>query len=165
MHSFHQSRGRILFDAFCALAVASASVVAWMQTGASALLALAGVATVYALVHATDRPRREIAVAPRQEAAPAPPAPAAEVLPDAEPKAPKAKPRSRKKKAEPAPVVPVIAEAVDVPEVEEIVIGEPAHAEDESEADNPWHPGHIEPLFEPQPALRQQRTIFGRKSG
>lgn len=157
MHSFHHSRGRILFDVFCALVVAAASAVAWSQTGASALLALAAVAAVYAVVHATDRPRRAVPAAPFvTEPAVQAALPTALVEPEAEPPAPKApKPRSRKKKAAEAAPVAV------VPEVQEVVIPEPV----EDEPVDPWHQGPIEPLFEPQPALRQQRAVFGRKSG
>lgn len=54
MHSFHHSRGRILFDTLCALAVAASLAGAWMQTGASALLGAAGAATLYALVRLAE---------------------------------------------------------------------------------------------------------------
>ena len=54
MHCFHQSRGRILFEVFCALAISASLVGAWMQTGASALLPAAGLAALYGLVHLFD---------------------------------------------------------------------------------------------------------------
>ncbi|MCF2515836.1 hypothetical protein LVY65_12295 [Sphingomonas sp. G124] len=58
MRDFHQSRGRILFEVFCAFAVAASCAGAWMQTGASALLPVALVALLYGVVHAFDLARR-----------------------------------------------------------------------------------------------------------
>ena len=63
MHSFQPSRGRILFEVFCAVGIAASCGGAWMQTGASALLAAAAVATLYGLVHFFDLFRRDPAVA------------------------------------------------------------------------------------------------------
>ena len=57
MHSFHHSRGRILFEVFCALAIAEACVGAWRQTGAWALLPAAFVSALYGLVHLFDMRR------------------------------------------------------------------------------------------------------------
>src|SRR5689334_12894541 len=62
MQSFHHSRGKIVFEVFCALAIAASCVGAWMQTGASALLAAAAVAAVYGLVHLFDMRGRKPAV-------------------------------------------------------------------------------------------------------
>lgn len=59
MHSFQPSRGRILFEVLCAVGIAASCGGAWMQTGASALLAAASVATLYGLVHFFDLFRRE----------------------------------------------------------------------------------------------------------
>jgi len=59
MHSFHYSRGRILFEVFCALAIAASCVGAWMQTGASAFLPAAVAAALYGLVHVFDMRRRK----------------------------------------------------------------------------------------------------------
>ncbi len=59
MSSFHQSRGRSLFEVFCALVVAASFAGAWMQTRAWALLPVAFVALLYGVVHAFDLARRE----------------------------------------------------------------------------------------------------------
>jgi hypothetical protein len=68
MHRYRQSRSRILFDVFCALAVAASCVGTWMQTGAWALLPAAGVAALYGLVHAFDMagPREVVSVEPQR---------------------------------------------------------------------------------------------------
>jgi hypothetical protein len=68
MHRYRQSRSRILFDVFCAFAVAASLVGAWMQTGASALLPAAGVAALFGLVHAFDMagPRDVVSVEPQR---------------------------------------------------------------------------------------------------
>lgn len=63
MHSFQPSRGRILFEVLCAVGIAASCGGAWMQTGASALLAAASVATLYGLVHFFDLFRREPSLA------------------------------------------------------------------------------------------------------
>jgi hypothetical protein len=67
MQSFRHSRGRILFEVFCALAIAASCAGAWMQTGATALLPAAAVAALYGLVHAFDMRRQAstVAAAPR----------------------------------------------------------------------------------------------------
>lgn len=54
MHSFQPSRGRILFEVFCALAVVASMVGAWQQTQASALLTAAAAAGLYAMVRLFD---------------------------------------------------------------------------------------------------------------
>ena len=59
MHSFQPSRGRILFEVFCALAVVASMVGAWQQTQASALLTAAAAAGLYAMVRLFDLGRRE----------------------------------------------------------------------------------------------------------
>ena len=178
MHSFHHSRGRILFDIFCALTIGASCAVAWLQTGASALLAIAGVAAAYSLVLATDAGRRSPPVATAGRA-PEPEedqgdllayvAPEAQPVVDAAPKPPKAKRPSRKKKAvpeaaaEPAVVIPeeVAAEPALVEPEEALTISdEPATTAPEEE-----HHAIVTPLFEPQPLVRQQRTVFGRKAG
>ena len=69
MHSFHQSRGRILFEVFCALGISASCVVAWMQTYAPAMLGVAGFAGLYGLVHLFDMARRSPTVAAPVEAA------------------------------------------------------------------------------------------------
>lgn len=54
MHSFHASRGRVLFEVLCALGMSASLAGAWLQTHATALLGAAGVAAFYALVHLFD---------------------------------------------------------------------------------------------------------------
>ena len=63
MHSFQPSRGRILFEVLCAVGIAASCGGAWMQTGASALLAASSIATLYGLVHFFDLFRREASLA------------------------------------------------------------------------------------------------------
>ena len=178
MHSFHPSRARIFFDIFCALTIGVSCAIAWLQTGASAFLAIAGITAVYSLVRATDAGRRTFQVAaavpafePEEEqgdlllyVASA----EAETVVEEAPKPTKAKRRSRKKQPEPevAPEVEVaepgvVAEVVLVePEEMTPVFDEPAAIEPEED-----HHAVVTPLFEPQPMVRQQRTVFGRKAG
>ena len=68
MHSFHHSRGRILFEVACALGISASCVWAWMQTYATAMLPAAAIAALYGLVHAFDMVRRSPAVAQSVEA-------------------------------------------------------------------------------------------------
>lgn len=63
MHSLQASRGRIVFEVLCSIGIAASCGGAWLQTGASALLAAAAVATLYALVHFFDLFRRDPSVA------------------------------------------------------------------------------------------------------
>ena len=63
MHSFQPSRGRILFEVFCAFAVVASMVGAWRQTDASALLVAATVAGLYGFVRLFDMPGRKKAEA------------------------------------------------------------------------------------------------------
>jgi len=58
MRSFHQSRGKMLFEVLCALVIAASCAGAWMQTGAWALLPVALVALLYSVVHAFELARR-----------------------------------------------------------------------------------------------------------
>ncbi len=57
MHSFQPSRGRILFEVFCAFGLVASCVGAWKQTGASALLAAASFAGLYGFVRLFDLAR------------------------------------------------------------------------------------------------------------
>ena len=59
MHRYQPSRGRILLEVFCALAVVASMVGAWQQTHASALLTAAAAAGVLAMVRLFDLGRRE----------------------------------------------------------------------------------------------------------
>lgn len=63
MHSFQPSRGRVFFEVLCAVVTGASFGGAWLQTGASALLAAASVTTLYGLVRFFDLFRREPAQA------------------------------------------------------------------------------------------------------
>jgi hypothetical protein len=63
MHSFQPSRGRVFFEALCALGMSVSFAGAWMQTHATALLGAAGIAALYGLVHLFDMRRPKLAVA------------------------------------------------------------------------------------------------------
>lgn len=172
MHSSHHSRGRILFDAFCALTVSASLAAAWMQTGASALLSAAGVAALYGLVHAfdwrrgaaepaepqlIDVPREAQGVHLAYDVAQAEPSRVSE---PEKPQASQERSDSRAK-ARPkaggrrggAPKKAKVAEIAPAPKAEPAL---PAPAEE---------PVHIEPLFEPEPFVRMPRPAFGRKAG
>lgn len=177
MHSFHPSRGRILFEVLCALTVSASCAGAWVQTGASALLPAAFAAALYGLWHLTDmrRPKPAMAAAvavPAVEEAADPvekrePIEAAEPMtlelpePEAAAEEParvaRPKRKSRKKKSE----TPVAAE----PAMPEPEVAEPAAPVIELFEPVEEHQVPIAPLFEPQPMVRQQRTVFGRKAG
>jgi len=194
MHSAHHSRGRIVFEVFCALALAGSLAGAWAQTDASALLSAAAVATLYGVWHLTDlrRPKSRPASAPAVTAdetqgdllAYAPPAPpvadapevaespvAATVEQGAKPSRKAPKPRkSRVKEAQ-----PTIAEITDRLEREiGKVAEEPAAPDPEPQpglapevvdsADDAPEYIPATPLFEPEPFVRQQRAAFGRKA-
>ena len=68
MHGVTPSRGKVLFEVFCALAISASLTGAWMQTGASALVGAAAVAALYGLVHLFDmrRPKPVEAVEPQR---------------------------------------------------------------------------------------------------
>lgn len=145
MHSFHQSRGRILFEVFCALGISASCVFAWMQTYAPAMLAVAGFAGLYGLVHAFDMVRRSPAVAvPEEAAAPATDdrgdllvyleADEPELLLDAEPQV-----------AE----IAEVADAADVAEEAQPEVAEPELAEPVQESEREV----VEALPQPQPVV------------
>lgn len=187
MHSFHPSRGRILFEVFCVLALAASLAEAWMQTGATALLAASAAAALFGLSHGIGlrrgtrtvaaEPQRvdfgeddqhrpladlnivepvavaeevpEVALPPAEPERVKPAGPPAKVAPKA--KAPR-KPRARRKAPEEARVT-----GPAVPEEPEVAVPWPFEDTD--------HP-RIEPLFEPEPFVRQPRAVvFGRKAG
>ena len=197
MHSFRQSRGRILFEAFCALAISASCIGAWTDLGTLAFLPAAAVSALYGCVRLFDLRGRQpaaavgvadVAVAEEVQGdllayVPAAQAePVVEVWPVAEgepvtaqaveetaPEPEAAKPiakkpaRTRRKKAAAMPVImdpaPValadpVSEAMSV----DFEDDEPAAIEDSNHAP-------VAPLFEPEPFVRQQRTVFGRKAG
>ena len=158
MHSFHQSRGRVMFEVLCALGMVASCVGAWQQTGASALLAAASVAGLYGFVHLFDLARSgpvEAAAPQRIDFGPEavvamPPAEAsvANHIVEAvdEPTAPPAKaPKKGVRKAK-APKASAPLEEPASP-----IFAEEAH----------HRPA---PLFEPEPFVRTMRAGFGRRS-
>ena len=64
MLSFHQSRGRNLFEAFCATALSASFVGAWMDLGTPAFLPAAAVFGLYGMVRLFDMRGRKPAEAP-----------------------------------------------------------------------------------------------------
>ena len=160
MHSFQRSRAIILFEAACALALSASFAAAWQQTGAPALIAAAGVAGLYGLVHLFDLRQRKAGEVPVEAVVDRPveavaipaPGPIAELAPSADApasKPPRAKAPRKGAKAAPKPklVAEPVAEPVVEPEVFEPVASIP-----------------LAPLFEPEPFVRQPRA-FGRKAG
>jgi hypothetical protein len=200
MHSFHHSRGRILFEVACALTISASCVSAWMDLGTLAFLPAAAVTALYALVRLFDMRGRKPAVAGAAPAlwmeaevqgdllayvneSPAAPVAGAEDAPVAEPepvvepepvaKAPPKK-RSRPRKAKPVEPIAQVAEAEPVEEEVPVVQIETVDEETPAvESEPTWPEAHEEPedhppvtpLFEPEPFVRQQRAVFGRKAG
>jgi hypothetical protein len=186
MQSFHQSRGRILFDTLCAFGMSASCALAWTQTYATAMLGPAAIAGLYGLVRFTDMFRRGPAVEEIPATAAAEPdveavtdqaeLPPRFKLPDATPELPAEvvaalvrKPKRKTKrpaKAGPAEPLTSHAEPVDDANAQSVT------AEPESPAPNGAVPepeqdhAPIAPLFEPEPFLRKhQRAAFGRKFG
>ena len=175
MHSFHQSRGRIAFDVFCALTIAGSCVGAWMQTGATAFLPAAAVAAFYGVVLAFGlRIRHPAAVQPTDMAPtddrlsdtmqntvvpdPEPestPASAGEEVETKKTKARAAKNAGNGKRKVSKRPAQAAAENLEAAVVE-VPAPEPA---------TDMAPVPIAPLFEPEPFVRQQRAVFGRKAG
>jgi ribosomal protein S6E (S10) len=188
MQSFHQSRGKICFEVFCALAASASCVGAWMQTGAWALLGVASVAALYGICHAFELGARrpatavdsvdsgvtigsqsngasdgdEYAAVPLamtggqstteitiEKAVPAEPGNRSPAT-----KRPRAKTGrnsgSRRTKGAKETKVTELAPPVEFETNTAIAAAEEAHLPPV-------------PLFEPQPLMRQQRAVFGRK--
>lgn len=160
MHSFHQSRGRILFEGLCALGISASLAGAWLQTEASDLLPAASLVLVYGLVRLSDMTaRKPMKDAVSQEER----APAVETVeepkPAVKPKAsrPKAARKGGPREAKPPKEAPVAEPAlIEEPTTAESPIADPVAEE--------MTPIPLEPLFEPQPFVRQQHAVFGRKS-
>ena len=191
MHSFHQSRGRILFEVFCALGISASCVFAWMQTYAPAMLAVAGFAGLYGLVHAFDMARRRTAVADPVEATEPVTddrgdllvyleADEPELLLDAEPPVAEAAEEAQPEVSEPVAAEPIqesepeVIEPLNEPEpVAELVQeAEPEAVEPVQEAEpadpvglDPEEPEYspVAPLFDAEPFVRKQRAAFGRR--
>ena len=188
MHSHRRSRGKIFFEAFCAVCVGVSFVGAWIQTGAWAFLAPAFVFTLFGLYWSFDMAgSRDMAVA-AAEPAPEPsraiePQPAADIrferfeLPaEAVPGpeiAPVAEAMAEMDVVPFAPVPERLAEAkpkrrskkavkAAEPMVAPVVTPEPPV--DEPHHEDAHHEVHIEQLFEPQPFVRQARPAFGKRN-
>lgn len=182
MHSFHQSRGRILFEALCALGISASLTGAWLQTDASALLPAAAISLIYALVRMSDMVRgapADTAVVAEDHPSDVPTpwdldeAPVSEVVEQVEPAKPAAaKSKTKRPRKTTAPRQKF---AREVPDAEEPVTVESAAPEPveqrvtvESAAPEPVEEEMtsipLEPLFEPQPFVRQQHAVFGRKA-
>jgi hypothetical protein len=173
MHTFRPSRGRVLFEVFCALAIAASLAGGWLQTGAWALLPGAVIAALYSLVHAFNLAGSSPAGVPLsasdQQLKAVNSMESMELVePEAPPvrkarktKAPR-KPRARIKATgngkvtEPLPPQEEVARLVRSPEEGGGTL-----------AECPEDVAHIPlaPLFEPEPFVRQQRAVFGRKAG
>lgn len=165
MHSFHHSRGRILFEAACALMISASCVAAWKDLGVPAFLAVAAVSALYAFVRLFDMRRPKAVMASAIPAVAEPEANAVEQIAGAVPADPEtiadapAPPATPKKRRSAKKVKPVVEIApVEPPEpVVETPPAEPEAYEDHSP---------VVPLFEPEPFVRQQqRALFGRKAG
>jgi hypothetical protein len=186
MHSFQPSRGRILFEVFCALAISASCVGTWMQTEAWAMLPGALVALLYGLIHAFDmrghkaavlvEPQRIDFTPDPQEAAPArqvdsaPPALADQLLTsDTAVEQAAIKPAASKtgKGRRTKALGKGNARSASVPKGAKTA--EPARLESPELAVVAPHEeaAHhsLAPLFEPEPFARQRHTVFGRKAG
>lgn len=158
MQRSQHSRGRTFFEVLCIWALGGSFALAWLQTGTTAHLASAAIAALFGISWAsrlskpepveaaveaatplaTDRddetpPRIEI-FAFEPEPLPEPAAPLEEQPAEA------AKPKRRARKAK--------ATKVETP----AAVEEPLPQE-----------AHLEPLFDPQPFVRQPRPAFGRR--
>ena len=193
MHSAHHSRGRIMFEVFCALALAASLAGAWAQTDASALLSAAAVAALYGIWHLTDL-RRPASAAVDVPAIPAgedqgdllvyqpplsPPvaeaeAPVEVVEETAKPSRKSPKPRAGRGRKDAPPTIGEIADKLErefaqvaaEPEMP-APAPEPQPEPEVHLADSPGDaPEYVPatPLFETEPFVRQQRAAFGRKA-
>lgn len=186
MHSFHPSRGRILFEVFGALVVSASCVGTWMQTGAWAMLPAAFVALLWGLIHAFDmaRPRTAAAVEPQRidftidlqdepaasqddRVGPAlveQPQESAIAVGEADPvkpAAPKAD-KGRRAKAPRKGGARVASSSVKAKGAEP---ASPVEAEVSVPAPHEETAHHsLAPLFEPEPFARQRHAVFGRKA-
>jgi hypothetical protein len=181
MLSFHQSRGRILFEASCAIAIAASFVGAWMDLGTTAFLTAAAVFGLCGLVRLFDMRRSqpapafvEVAPATNEQQVECPPVESAPVetsMPELVPEPVPSKPaRARRKKQ--AAAKPAVVE-IEEPSAGPIVVAGLAEP-DEPQPEAPAPTGDVSeeldhppvtPLFEPEPFVRQQRAVFGRKAG
>lgn len=198
MHSFHHSRGRVLFEFVCALGIVASSVGAWKQTGASALLVAAFVAGLYGFVHLFDLRRRDsaeavepqriefeaevqvelpafqdtcvpLAVPDQQPATDGTIEDADVVEPAAPPAGKNRRAKSSRKGGSRRAGAPQLAEVTELapPEEAEVAVAMVHEEEEVAGLVPPEEAAHppLAPLFEPEPFVRQQRAVFGRKAG
>lgn len=157
-----------------------------MQTGASALLSAAGVAALYALVHAFDARGASSAKPVNAEVPEAaseqrddfvqPLELAPEVVEAVEEPAAsqasrktRAKPRKKASRQRAEATEELKVEIAPSEESEELEVSQVATPEETEvvvplHSDEATHP-HIEPLFEAEPFVRMPRPAFGRKAG
>jgi hypothetical protein len=161
MHSHQRPRGKILFEVLCALGLAASFASAWDEIGSPSFLASASITGLFAIYwsfglfarrRTIDSPTFAAAVAeasgavveiamPEEVLAFEP-----EVLIEPEPVAA----RPKKQRARKAPKAEaVVTQVIDQPEP--VVFEEPV-----------YNGLPLEPLFDPQPFVRQPRA-FGRK--
>ena len=191
MQSHRRSRGKIFFEAFCAVCVGVSFVGAWIQTGAWAFLAPAFVFTLFGLYWSFDMfgsRDPQIAAQPAVAAESVVAAPVA-VAAFAEPEPQPAEIRFERfdpPVVEPAPEPEPVAYAVPEPVLEPAPVAEARPKRrakkaakpvepvieqleavepdvDEPHHDEAHHEVHIEQLFEPQPFVRQARPAFGKR--
>jgi hypothetical protein len=207
MHSFHHSRGRILFETACALTISASCLGAWMDLGAPAFLPAAAVSALYGLIHLFDMRGHRQAVAyaapaveldaqsqgdlleyadtRAAEFAPEVTQPSVEMAEDAASAAdaaviemeptPEPRPKKRRSSRKAAPVAqvePVQAvepaeEEAPAPEIAAVEVAPLVELEpmEPPVPEEPEDHAPVTPLFEPEPFVRQQRAVFGRKAG
>ena len=177
MHSNHRARGKILFEVLCVLSLAASFAGAWDQTGSSALLASAAILALFAFYWAFGvfgRGRAEPVVQPVAAAADAREVAVEIAVRDevfaCEPEVPTAErlevfPFQPDVPSEPEPVAPAPKKKRARKTKKAAADAAPAVEQPESVAfDEPMsHGPPLEPLFEPQPFVRQPRA-FGRKA-
>ena len=188
MHSFQPSRGRILFEVLCAVVIGASCGGAWLQTGASALLAAASVTTLYGLVRFFDLFRREPALAVEPQRIEFTSDGEADLSTDKHAAIPESKPKEmvealaldpRLTDFGEAPLAPVEAKAAQADEAAPRKAprkggrraAKPKAAEPEPQVEARAEVAHVEeithvhvaPLFEPDPFVRMPRQGFGRR--
>ena len=160
------SRGRVLFEVLCILALGGSFAAAWLQTGVTAHLASAAIAGVYGVSRTLGLFARPVAAA---VAEPVPVAASHEDIVDSAP------PRIEIFAFEPEEIEAEPAVALEPVKEAKSKRRKKARAADRSDEAAVEEPKvvafvepvlpeiHIEPLFEPQPFVRQPRA-FGRKT-
>ncbi len=194
MNRFRRSRGRVSLEILCALTISLSLAGAWLQTGAWALLPASLAALICSMTLAADLkgggkvpaagPQRidfdsDLAGNAAEPAGDAP-APSADLSPaprsaeKAAPKARAARPKGSSRPRKAGPKKAGAARAADQqvespprgaePPVSEEPLPQPGEEPAQLFTGEPQHPP-VAPLFEPEPFVRQQRAVFGRKAG